>query len=91
MQAVHSNVSTQFKSSTTPSVSSSNPSTDKRFIRLAEVMNLTGLCRATVYHYIKLGGFPAPAKFGKSSLWEYHEIQAWINQRLEERQQGQSR
>lgn len=57
----------------------------KRFIRLAEVMNLTGLCRATVYHYIKQGDFPAPAKFGKSSLWEYTEIQAWINKRLQER------
>ncbi|AWM80975.1 transcriptional regulator [Gammaproteobacteria bacterium ESL0073] len=57
----------------------------KRLIRLAEVMNLTGLCRATVYHYIKLGGFPAPAKFGKSSLWEYTEIQTWIKQRLQER------
>lgn len=92
MQAVHSNVSTQAKSSsTTSSLSPLHSSMDKRFIRLAEVMNLTGLCRATVYHYIKLGGFPAPAKFGKSSLWEYHEIQAWINQRLEERQQGQSR
>lgn len=57
----------------------------KRLIRLAEVMNLTGLCRATVYHYIKLGSFPAPAKFGKSSLWEYTEIQTWIKQRLQER------
>lgn len=57
----------------------------KRFIRLAEVINLTGLCRATIYHYIKQSGFPSPAKFGKSSLWEYNEIQDWINKRLQER------
>ena len=57
----------------------------KRLIRLAEVMNLTGLSRASVYNYIKAGIFPAPAKFGKSSLWEYNEIQDWINQRLQER------
>lgn len=58
---------------------------NKRLIRLAEVMNLTGLSRASVYNYIKAEIFPPPAKFGKSSLWEYNEIQAWINKRLQER------
>ncbi|MFD1259044.1 helix-turn-helix transcriptional regulator [Entomomonas asaccharolytica] len=58
---------------------------NKRLIRLAEVMSLTGLSRASVYNYIKAGTFPIQAKFGKSSLWEYKEIQQWINQRLEER------
>lgn len=58
---------------------------NKRLIRLHEVMNLCGLSRASVYSYIKMGIFPSPAKFGKSSLWEYTEIQDWINQRIEER------
>lgn len=58
---------------------------DKRLIRLHEVMNLCSLSRASVYNYIKEGIFPPPAKFGKSSLWEYTEIQDWINQRIEER------
>ncbi|MFD1259268.1 helix-turn-helix transcriptional regulator [Entomomonas asaccharolytica] len=57
----------------------------KRLIRLHEVMNLTGLSRASVYNYIKSGIFPPPAKFGKSSLWEYTEIQEWISNRLQER------
>ncbi|MFD1261430.1 helix-turn-helix transcriptional regulator [Entomomonas asaccharolytica] len=57
----------------------------KRLIRLAEVMNLCGLSRASVYNYIKEGIFPPPAKFGKSSLWEFNEIQQWINQRIDER------
>lgn len=57
----------------------------KRLIRLTEVMNLTGLCRASVYNYIKAGIFPPPAKFGKSSLWEYNEIQQWISDRITER------
>lgn len=57
----------------------------KRLIRLHEVMSLCGLSRASVYNYIKSGIFPSPAKFGKSSLWEFSEIQQWINQRIEER------
>lgn len=59
---------------------------NKRLIRLAEVMNLTGLSRASVYNYIKAGTFPIQAKFGKSSLWEYKEIQQWIEARLADRQ-----
>lgn len=66
-------------------ITSAETTPHKRLIRLAEVMSLTGLCRATVYHYIKLGGFPAPAKFGKSSLWDYSEVQQWINQQLAKR------
>lgn len=62
----------------------------KRLIRLAEVMNLTGLSRASVYNYIKAGIFPPPAKFGKSSLWEFSEIQDWINKRLQERNNNAS-
>lgn len=56
--------------------------TNKRLIRLAEVMSLCALSRASVYKYIKEGIFPPPAKFGKSSLWEYSEIQQWIDDRL---------
>lgn len=58
---------------------------NKRLIRLTEVINLTGLCRASIYNYIKAGIFPPPAKFGKSSLWEYNEIQQWIADRITER------
>lgn len=60
-------------------------SENKRLIRLIDVMTLTGLSRASIYNYIKADIFPPPAKFGKSSLWEYNEIQAWIKQRLQER------
>lgn len=63
---------------------------NKRFIRLTEVINLTGLSRASIYNYIKENTFPAPAKFGKSSLWEYNEIQEWIEKRLAERNQSKA-
>lgn len=85
MHTVQKTQTIQAQSLSTISTKPPTDSEHKRFIRLTEVINLTGLCRASVYHYIKRGDFPAPAKFGKSSLWEYHEIQAWINKRLQER------
>lgn len=58
---------------------------NKRLIRLKEVIQLTGLSRTTIYHYISVGTFPQHTKFGKSSLWDYSEVQQWINDRLAER------
>lgn len=63
--------------------------TDKKFIRLNQAINLTGLSRASIYNYIQESRFPKPAKFGKNSLWEYSEIQTWINDRLTERDTAQ--
>lgn len=57
----------------------------KKLIRIKEVIEITGLSRTSIYHYINHGLFPHHVKFGKSSRWEFSEIQAWINQRLEER------
>lgn len=62
--------------------------TEKQFIRLNQVINLTGLSRASIYNYIQENRFPKPAKFGKNSLWAYHEIQNWINDRLQERDEN---
>lgn len=58
---------------------------NKQFIRLKQVIDLTGLSRASIYNYIQEDRFPKPAKFGKNSLWEYNEIQNWIHQCLEAR------
>lgn len=57
----------------------------KKLIRIKDVIQLTGLSRTSIYHYVNTGEFPHYTKFGKSSLWEYNEIQAWINKRLQER------
>lgn len=57
----------------------------KKLIRIKQVIQLTGLSRTSIYHYVNTGDFPHYTKFGKSSLWEYTEIQDWINQRLQER------
>lgn len=60
-------------------------SSNTRLIRLKEVIQLTGLSRTTIYHYINVGTFPKHAKFGKSSLWDYNEVQQWISDQLANR------
>ncbi|HCH5614367.1 TPA: AlpA family transcriptional regulator [Vibrio parahaemolyticus] len=57
-----------------------------RLIRLKEVMHLTGLGRATVYRYMKDGIFPCSVSLGGGAIaWNEVEIQAWILERIEER------
>lgn len=57
----------------------------KKLIRIKQVIQLTGLSRTSIYHYVNNGQFPAYTKFGKSTLWEYNEIQEWINKCLQAR------
>jgi len=61
-----------------------------RFLRLAEVELMTGLSRPTIYRLIKRhasegGGFPAPVKVSRMSLWIEAEVLAWIEARAAER------
>lgn len=53
---------------------------DNRLIRLPEVLEKVGVCRAKVYDMIKQGEFPKPRKIGRSSLWVNSEIDSWIDQ-----------
>lgn len=59
--------------------------TEKRFIKLHEVMRICGLSRASVYKFVSNGTFPMYIKVGRASFWEYHEVQTWMNERLAER------
>lgn len=59
-----------------------------KFIRLNEVKAATGLGRSTIYKYIKLGMFPAAVNLGgRSVAWVEVEVQAWIAERIRERDQ----
>lgn len=58
---------------------------EKRFIRLTDVMNMTGLSRVTIYTYVNTGKFPAYTKVGRATFWEYNEVQDWMNEKLAQR------
>ncbi len=52
-----------------------------KLYRLADVIGIVGLSRATIYKKIKEGSFPAPVKLGvKASGWKSSDIEAWISQ-----------
>jgi prophage regulatory protein len=51
-----------------------------RFIRLPEVINLTGMSKTTIWRLEKLGKFPMSIKVTtRVTVWKFNEIQAYIN------------
>ncbi|CAM6351348.1 TPA: AlpA family phage regulatory protein [Escherichia coli] len=62
----------------------SSPS--QRFLRLAQVMDKTGLKRSQIYAYMKTGDFPKSVKIGPSSVaWLESEIDDWVKAKLDNR------
>jgi len=60
-------------------LSINNEGLKMRLIRLKEVMECTGLARATVYKYIKNGIFPKSVSLGDRAVaWVESEVQEWI-------------
>lgn len=49
-----------------------------RAVRLPEVVERTGLSRATIYRLIAKDAFPRPAKFGRLSLWREDEVNGFV-------------
>lgn len=64
-----------------------------RIVRIKTVIQMTGLSRSTIYEKINPKSpyheptFPVPISLGASAVgWVEHEVQAWINQRIQDRQ-----
>ena len=62
-------------------------------IRLKQLMQITGLSRSSIYEKINANSsyyeaqFPRPISLGASAVgWVEHEVQAWINLRIQDRQ-----
>ena len=51
-----------------------------KILRLREVIDMTGLSRATLYKMIAVGEFPAQRQLGKRSVgWRSSDLQDWLN------------
>lgn len=62
--------------------------TDNRIIRMPQVIDMVGVCKASIYLMVKRGDFPAPLKLGpRASGWVLAEIEAWISERANARGQ----
>lgn len=50
-----------------------------RLIRLAEVIEIVGYCKAMIYRKVRAGTFPKPYKpGGASSRWSLQEVTDWV-------------
>ncbi|WP_078757939.1 helix-turn-helix transcriptional regulator [Novilysobacter spongiicola] len=57
-----------------------------RLIRLPAVVAMTGLSRSKIYRRVAAGSFPPQTRLGpRTSAWCFHEVSAWINERIAER------
>ena len=57
-----------------------------KVLRVAEVIEKTGLARSTVYKYFDLGMFPRPISLGGKSVgWIDSEIHEWLQEKQIER------
>ncbi|MCH5054564.1 AlpA family phage regulatory protein [Escherichia coli] len=55
---------------------------DDQMVDMAFITQLTGLTDKWFYKIIKVGGFPAPIKMGRSSRWLKSEVEAWLQARI---------
>lgn len=54
-----------------------------RFIRLKEVMHVTGLGRSSIYNYMAEGCFPKTVSLGgRAVAWVESEITDWMLERV---------
>ena len=53
-----------------------------RFLRIREVLRVTGLSRATLYAMVSEGQFPSPVRLRARAVgWRASQVQAWIDDR----------
>jgi prophage regulatory protein len=54
-----------------------------RFARIATVVQMTGLCRATIYRMIAEKRFPAQVRIATRAVgWRMSDLERWSNERV---------
>jgi predicted DNA-binding transcriptional regulator AlpA len=51
---------------------------EEKFLTIKDVTDKVGFKTSTIYKYMKMGIFPKPVKFGKSSRWKLTDIEQWM-------------
>lgn len=53
---------------------------NNKFLRIPQVMELTGLAKSTVWLWVKQGKLPSPIKLStRVTVWKQSDIEEWIN------------
>ena len=58
-----------------------------QLVTMAFITQLTGLTDKWFYFLIKNGEFPKPIKLGRRSRWLQSEVEAWLQQRIDQSRQ----
>ncbi|HGW1853016.1 TPA: helix-turn-helix transcriptional regulator [Klebsiella pneumoniae] len=58
-----------------------------KFVDMAFITQLTGLTDKWFYKLIKDGEFPKPIKLSRSSRWLESEVEAWLQERIDQSRQ----
>jgi len=59
---------------------------NSEFVRLPQVLDLTGLGKTSIYKLMSINAFPIPISFGTRRVaWRYNDVQFWIKQKIKER------
>ena len=61
--------------------------TPSRLLRRAEVLARVGMAKSTLHLRISAGTFPKPVHLGSSVRWVESEIDSWIQDQMEQRDQ----
>lgn len=69
-------------------VTESSRARQHRLLSLHDVEERVCLKKTAIYEKIRDGAFPRPVKIGRWNRWLDHEIDRWIEQRIEERDAG---
>lgn len=76
-------------SSLPPSIPAPATWPQDRFLRLPEVLHITGLSRSTIYWLISREAFPAQISLGgKNVAWLASEVNQWMQERINNRHTG---
>ena len=55
-----------------------------KILRLAQVVELTGLPKSTLYRYVKSRQFPSQLKLGERAAgWVEEEVMGWMRSRID--------
>lgn len=57
----------------------------EKFLRIDDVMSLTGLAKSTIWLWVKEGKLPQPIKLSpRVTVWKLTEIEEWLTDKTKE-------
>ncbi|MFG6111165.1 helix-turn-helix transcriptional regulator [Stenotrophomonas nematodicola] len=67
-----------------------NATSPPRLLRLKEVQDRVGMSKTTIYDRVRTKNFPAPVHLGTMAAWVESEVDAWILDRINDRDHGKA-